>query len=91
MRITTPTSYGLQVLAALCSHPQGLSLKELQHFTPANNIPEAIRGLRVNHGFRHCLLTESIKRPGAPCFGRYHLTTEGMKKARLLLKGRAGA
>ena len=84
---TLPTGYGLDVIRALYHHhPKGLSLKELQYCTPANNIPEAIRGLRDHHGFRGCLLTEIIKRRDAPNFGRYVLTSEGMEKARMILE-----
>lgn len=81
-----PTGYGLDVIRALYRHhPKGLSLKELHHHTQANNIPGAIRGLRDNHGFRGCLLTEIVKRKDAPNFGRYVLTDKGMEKARMIL------
>ena len=86
----TTTNYGLQVAKALTEHWQGLTVKELQKHCPANNLPEVVRGLRNNYGFRNCLLTKTIKHPGKPKYGVYYLTAEGIAKARQLLEGAAG-
>ena len=83
----TTTTYGLQVAKALTEHWQGLSVKELQKHCPANNLPEVVRGLRNNYGFRDCLKTRYIKRPERARYGVYYLTNEGMTKARQLLEG----
>ena len=86
---TTPTGYLLDAIHALYFNPQGLSQAEMRQHVKANNIGQVIAGLRDHHGFRHCLVTETVKRTDEPNFGRYILTSEGMEKARMILEALA--